>query len=157
MKALIVIDMQEAYVGRNRKNCPYASDQLVRNIHLRIADYEQRNDLVVYIKNKGKAQHASELVPELRRASGLVFEKSKASCFSNDHLLACLREKSIEAIELAGVDGNCCVAISAIEGKKLGFEIRFHLSCIGIANAEKFASTRRRLEEANISVLEGEE
>ena len=156
MRALIVIDMQDDYVGQNRnqKRYPYDSEQLVDNINMRIADYEQRNDLVVYIKNKGKSTYISDFVPSLRLASDLVFEKDKASCFSNSALLSYLTEKPVNEIELAGVDGNSCIAISAADGAKLGFSISISLPCIGIANEERFATTKEKLLKANIILEE---
>ena len=53
MNALIVIDMQEDYVGqnRNKKRYPYISEQLVDNINLRIVDYKRNNDMVIHVNN----------------------------------------------------------------------------------------------------------
>lgn len=154
MKALIVIDMQDEYVGqtRNQKRYPYDSDQLITNINCRIADYEQRTDSVIYIKNRGKSSRISDLVAEMRLVSDLVFEKSKASCFHNHSLLTYLMDKSITEIELAGVDGNSCVGFSALDGKRRGFLIHFSLSCVGISKVERFVSTREKLLKSNVIV-----
>jgi len=154
MKALIIIDMQEDYVGqnRNKKRYPYISEQLVDNINLRIADYKRNNDLVIYVKNKGKSSLASPLIPRMQVVSDLIFEKSKASCFSNGLLLSKIKEQMINQIELAGVDGNYCVGMSALDGAKLGFSICINLLCVGIANTERFKSTKEKLIRKNISV-----
>jgi len=52
MKALIVIDMQEEYVGqkRNKKRYPYDSEQLIKNINSRIATYEQRTKKALSVR-----------------------------------------------------------------------------------------------------------
>lgn len=154
MKALIVIDMQDEYVGqkRNRKRYPYDSERLIRNINMKLVDYEQCSDLVIYIRNKGKSERISDLVAELHVVSNLVFDKSKASCFSNDLLLKYLKDKAINEIELAGIDGNSCVGISALDGAKCGFLVSLSLSCIGIANAERFIVTREKLLKANVDI-----
>jgi len=155
MTALIVIDMQDEYVGRNRKQKrnPYNFEQLVDNINSKITDYEQRSDTIIYIKNKRKFS-ASGFVPELRLASDLVFEKNRASCFSNNLLLSYLMDKAITKIELAGVDGNFCVGMSALDGAKKGFSIRLSLSCIGVANTQRFLKTQEKLAKANISIFD---
>jgi nicotinamidase-related amidase len=155
MKALIVIDMQDEYVGdnRNRKRFPYDSEQLITNINMRIADCEQRDDSVIYIKNKVKSDCISDFVAGLRLVSDLVFMKSKASCFSNSSLLAYLMDKGIKDVELTGVDGNSCVGISALDGIKHGFSISLLTSCVGIANSERFIATKDKLLKANISVM----
>lgn len=90
MKALIVIDMQEEYVGRkhNQKRYPYDSEQ------------------------------------------------------------------SIKKIELVGVDGNSCVGFSDLDGIKHSFSIFVSLSCIGIANAERFIATREKRLKANVTIID---
>ena len=155
MRALVIIDMQEDYVGesRNKKRFPYNADSLIEEINSRIACYQNNNDKVIYVVNKSKSS-PSPLIPKMTIASDLIFEKDKASCFSNDLLLACLKCNSINEIELAGVDGNSCVAISARDGIKFGFAVRLFLSCIGIANAERFSETRKKLLEANVTVID---
>ncbi|MDR1198486.1 MAG: cysteine hydrolase [Prevotellaceae bacterium] len=155
MRALIVIDMQDEYVGhnRNRKRFPYNSEQLIKNINMRITDYEQYDHSVIYIKNKGKSERISDFVAGLRLVSDLVFEKNKASCFSNSSLVAYLTDKAVNEIEIAGVDGNSCVGISALDGAKHGFSISLLTSCVGIANSGRFTITKEKLLKANISVL----
>lgn len=154
MKALIIIDMQEKYVGRKRssRRYPYDVDRLITNINSRITDYETRGDAVIYIKNKGKSDDASDLVAEMRVVSDLVYEKNKASCFSHSSLLTYLADQAINEIELIGIDGNSCVALSAIDGTKRGFSIRLSLSCIGIANMERFAATKERLLKDGVTI-----
>jgi len=156
MKALIVIDMQEEYVGqkRNQKRYPYDSEQLIKNINSRIAAYEQRTDAVIYIKNKGKSDRVSDLVAEMLLVSDLVYEKSKASCFSDQSLLIYLMDKAINEIELVGVDGNSCIGFSALDGIKHSFSILVSLSCIGIANAERFTATREKLLKTNVTIID---
>ena len=156
MKALIVIDMQEDYVGqkRNKKRYPYIAEQLVDAINLRISDYKQSNEAVIYVKIKGKFSIASPFIPEMNFVSDLIFEKSKASCFSSNALVSYLHEHEISQIELVGVDGNYCVGMSALDGAKRGFSICVNLSCVGVANIKRFASTKEKLIKANISILQ---
>lgn len=148
--------MQEDYIGQSRdlKRFPYDSVRLINNINSRIDEYKNHNDLVIYIKNRGKGSRLPPIIPELQIVSDLIFEKNRASCFSNDDLLACLKDNPVKEIELAGVDGNSCVGLSALAGIKHGFSVRFSLSCIGIVNAERFVSTREKLLQANVQVLD---
>jgi nicotinamidase-related amidase len=152
MKALIIIDMQEEYLGekRNRKRYPYDSEWLVENINTRIDAYQRANDFVIYVKNKGKSEHASGLLAEIKRVSDLFFEKDKASCFSNGALSVYLNGKEIHEIELAGIDGNSCVRISALDGVKRGFTVSISLSCVGVSNQERFIATREDFLRKNI-------
>ena len=156
MKALIVIDMQQDYVGqqRNKKRYPYITERLVGDINLRIAEYVQNNEPVIYVMNRGKFSAPSPLIPEMNVVSDLIFEKSRASCFSDNALVSYLNEQKISQIELAGVDGNYCVGMSALAGAKLGFSICLNLSYVGIANIKKFYPTKVKLISANVSVLQ---
>ena len=54
MKALLVIDVQENYVGekRNTKRFPYHSENLLSHINQRIKDSTEEKCLVIYILNR---------------------------------------------------------------------------------------------------------
>jgi len=154
MKALIVVDMQEEYVGqkRNQKRYPYNTDLLIDNINSRIVHYQENGDTIIYIKNKGK-HSVSPFIVEMQIVSDLIFEKVKASCFSNETVIKYLNENSINEIELVGVDGNHCVGMSANAGVQLGFQISLFLSCVGTVNTERFNITKQNLIDANVSII----
>ncbi len=156
MKALIVIDMQEDYTGqkRNQKRYPYDSMQLIKSINARITNYEQHTNSVIYIKNKGKSAQISALVEGLNVVSDLCFTKEKASCFSNPEFISYLIENNLSQLELAGVDGNYCVGMSAIDGAKKGFDIHISLSCVGIVNDDKFQTTKEKMLKAGVQIYD---
>jgi nicotinamidase-related amidase len=54
MKALLVIDMQEDYVGekRNEKRFPYHPEILIPRINQRISDFTSERNLVLYVMNR---------------------------------------------------------------------------------------------------------
>lgn len=114
MKCLLVIDMQEDYVGdsRNVKMYPYKAKELIHSINDKILEYP--NESVIYIVNRffwkigGKPK---KIVKELSAISNNVFEKRKASCFSNKKLLEYLQKINASELELAGVDGNYGVGV----------------------------------------------
>ncbi|SMC22188.1 Nicotinamidase-related amidase [Clostridium acidisoli DSM 12555] len=149
MKCLLVIDMQEDYVGdsRNIKMYPYKAKELIHCINDKILEYP--NESVIYIVNRffweivGKPKR---LVKGLSVISNNVFEKRSASCFSNKKLLEYLQKIKASELELVGVDGNYCVRASAIEGITNQYKILFNESLIGIGNYSKFKKTKRKLE-----------
>ncbi len=156
MKALIIIDMQEAYVGqsRNLKRHPYDADGLIKNINSKIADYKQRGDTVIYIKNKGKLADVSGFVKGLDVASDLCFTKARASCFSNTELISYLEDYSISELELVGVDGNYCIGMSATQGANKGYRIYVALSCVGVGNQDRFQLTKDKMLKAGVELCE---
>lgn len=86
MQALLVIDMQEDYVGseRNQKRFPYNSECLIANINERIFWFVEHDGLVIYIVNRlvyqGK-RFRPQLVKGLSIVSHLFFEKKSRLLF----------------------------------------------------------------------------
>lgn len=148
MKYLLVVDMQEDYMGtkRNKKLYSYDTKKLINNINKRINEYPAES--VIYITNKffwefGKEQ--KELVNGLNIVSNNFFEKKKKSAFSNIKLLEYLQKKNVNSLELVGVDGNYCVGYTALDGIRKGFHIICNESCIGVRDVEKFKNMKMRL------------
>lgn len=151
--------MQADYIGEKSKNKFY-SQTLIDNINERIADAIKHGETILYIKNVGrrnKEPYVSEFVEGLMVASNYIVEKNKLSIFSNPILLEVLKEKEIRNIECVGIDGNCCVASSAIEASKLGFSAVFPLTYIGMKNIERFSKKREQLMKANVQIIEMQE
>ena len=157
--ALIVIDMQADYIGEKSKNKVY-SQTLIDKINERITAATRHGDTVIYIKNVGrrnKERYVSDFAEGLTVTSNYIVEKDKSSIFSSPILLEVLKEKEIRNIECIGIDGNCCVASSAIEASKLGFSVVFPLAYIGIKSMERFSQKREQLMKANVQIIEMQE
>lgn len=153
MKCLLVIDMQEDYVGdsRNVKMYPYKTNELIDSINEKILEYP--NESVIYIVNRffwEIGRKPKRLVDGLSVISNNVFEKRKASCFSNKQLLEYLQVINARELELAGVDGNYCVGASAIDGITKQYKILFNESLIGIGNYGKFKKMRNKLKKMGV-------
>lgn len=154
MKCLLVIDMQEDYVGnsRNVKMYPYNVKELIQSINNKILEYS--NESVIYIVNRffwEIGRKPKKLVDGLSVISNNVFEKRKASCFSNKKLLEYLQKINVSELELVGVDGNYCVGASAIDGVTNQYKILFNESLIGIGNYKKFKKTKKKLKEIGVT------
>ena len=98
MRYLLVVDMQEDYIGtkRNKMLYPYDTEKLINNINKRISEYPSES--VIYITNKflwefGKEQ--KELAKGLNIVSNNFFGKKKKSAFSNDKLLEYLQKMNV--------------------------------------------------------------
>lgn len=148
MNGLLVIDMQEEYVGtkRNQKRYHYDTQSLISKINERIEQYPAEN--VIYIVNKffweiGKTPKA--FVNGLNVVSSNAYTKRKSSAFSNTKLLEYMQRMNITSLELVGVDGNYCVANTALDGIKKGLDILCNEYCIGTSNQAKFTRTRMTL------------
>ncbi len=156
MKSLIVIDMQEDYVGdqRNKKRYCYDTKQLISNINERIKDYPLEN--VVYITNKFFWEFNKSpkiLVSGLKVVSTKIFEKRANSAFSNKDFISYLEKENIDEVELVGVDGNFCVAATALDGCKKNYSVICNESCIGASDRKKFEKVKEILLKKGVKFL----
>ncbi|HKM21235.1 MAG TPA: isochorismatase family protein [Lachnospiraceae bacterium] len=97
--------------------------------------------------------YVSPFAPGLLVVSDYCFEKGRASAFSEEALLKLLQDKGIEAIEVIGIDGNCCVATTALEAQERGFSVVFPLQYVGIKSMQRFERTREKLVKAGVGII----
>ena len=145
--ALIVIDMQKDYIGEESRH-NYYPNTLIDKVNERIAIANNNGQMIIYVKNKGKRKkeiYISDFVKGLSIASNFIIEKGKASMFDDDIFFELLKNKDICKIETIGIDGNCCVASSALDAMKLGFSVIFPLEYIGIKDKQRFIKTKEKL------------
>ena len=143
-KALLVIDMQNICVGKNHaKIFNYDKDKLIKDINKKISSYDKNN--VIYICNimkknfinlfaPFKAYEGSEevkLVDALYVVNDLIIKKYSGNAFSNPELNKILKDKNIDELELVGVDGGGCVALTALGALKLGYKVTIPKSLVG--------------------------
>lgn len=151
MKAFVVVDMQEAYIGEKSKYRFSNKKELIDCINHRINDVK-KHTVVIYVKNK-KMGKVSDFVKGLNVVSNLVFVKEKGTCFSSKEFTDYLCCKDVNEIEIAGIDGDVCVKNTCIDGVKKGFKITVSLSCIGAINKERFQKTRQILSESGVRII----
>lgn len=159
MKALLVIDMQEDYMGemRDKKRFPYHPERLIPRINERIQNYKNEGNLVVYVLNRffyQSRRYSPQPVQGLTMVSDHIFIKKRMNSLSSPALAGFLRENNITELEMVGVDGNYCVAASARSGVKNGFSVLFNRQCVEAAKPDQFEKTMSRLKASNVSVSE---
>lgn len=62
MKALVIVDMQEDYIGKNPKYKFSDKQLLIEKINLVIYKYKKKDSLIIYVKNNIKAIVSLNLV-----------------------------------------------------------------------------------------------
>ena len=125
---LLVIDMQSDYVAVGKAY----HEELTAAVNDKIASYP--SDRVIYIR---------------------IFEKRRASCFTNPDLKDFLEENGAKSIEFIGVDGNGCVKASVLAALKENYQVSVDLSAVGVANQKKFQKTLHKWHSIGVAV-EGE-
>lgn len=155
-KALIVIDMQECYIGPTCRHHFYP-DALISLVNERIRLADADGESVFYVKNKGRTAHADhvpEFAPGLLLISDIILIKDRMSLFCNPSVPGLLALHHIDALEVVGIDGNFCVAATAIDAARAGFPVAFPLSYMGIRHEKRFVKTREKLLQAHVQIIE---
>ena len=160
MKALLVIDMQEVTVGKNHAKFFQYDDTLVPTVN-QVID-ENKDNIVVYIRNIMKKNLLNnfapfqafegskeiELIPELHMVSDHIFDKFTGDAFSNKQLIKFLEDKKIDKVEVVGVDGGGCVALTALGALKNGYEVVVNTKAIGTVMDKKRDTYFKKLEKS---------
>ena len=140
-KALLVIDMQEACVGKNHAEFFKYDSNIINKVNEEI----EANENVVYIRNLMKKNFINKLAPvhifdgdksaelaeDLIRKGEAVFDKYKGDAFSNPQLLEHLQKNGIDTVEVVGVDGGGCVALTALGAIENGFKVIVNTKATG--------------------------
>lgn len=56
-------------------------------------------------------------------------------------------------IEIVGVDGNSCVASTAMDAQQCGYQVTLQCQYIGIQNVERFEQRKLVLSEKGIAIV----
>lgn len=82
-----------------------------------------------------------ELVNHLQMVSENIFTKYEGNAFSNSALNQLLKKSDIEYVEVIGVDGGGCVALTALGAMKEGYKVIVNENAIGtmfVKNKNKY-------------------
>lgn len=141
MKALLVVDVQQEYMGKYDK-------ELITRINERIMLAHEDNELIVYVKNQRHLKSgvcSYELADGLELCSENIVYKDKSSVFDNENLLQLLHDNVVSDITIIGIDGCCCVASSAADECKAGYTVLLPCKYIGVQNSERFEKKKSLL------------
>ena len=153
-KALLVIDMENVFVGESQASyLKYNNEELIKAVN-KVIDLNKDN-MVIYIRHIMKKNfinlfapfHAYEgtknveLVNNLEIVSENIISKYKGNAFSNPKLNEMLQKNNIECVEVIGVDGGGCVALTALGAVKEGYKVILNENAIGtmfVKNKNKY-------------------
>lgn len=152
MKALVVVDMQEDYIGKISKYKYDDKDLLIQKINEGIEKYEKDGNLIIYVKNNRK-NYCSNLVTGLNLKSNLIFEKTNSSCYSSIEFCNCLKDNFVHDIKIVGIDGNCCIKSTAIDATKNKLNVVLQVDLVGVINKIRFIKTLENLKDHLVKVI----
>ncbi|WP_028509930.1 isochorismatase family protein [Ruminococcus sp. NK3A76] len=160
---LLIINMQEYYVGkfRNKDLYNYDRKKLIDNINKRIEKYAPEE--VFYVRTvakglfksnmpNGKAAE-SDIVTGLKVVSKNMYTKSKPNAFLNDALGEFMRARNVKKVEICGVDGGNSVGASAVGGFEYDLYMIYNEACIGTMDTEKEKKFLEKLSQGKSEII----
>ncbi|NLD50358.1 MAG: cysteine hydrolase [Clostridiaceae bacterium] len=157
-KAVIVVDMQNICVGdAHAKFFKYNNKELIAAVNKVIKDNEGNS--IFYILNIMKVNLINRLAPfkafegsenvelvnNLEVVSNYFYKKYKGDAFTNPKLKEKLDELNIDEIEIIGVDGGGCVALTALGGIKAGYRVTINTDAIGTMFSKRASKYNEKL------------
>lgn len=164
-KVLFVIDMQEITIGKNHAEYFKYDIGLLSSVN-QIID-ENKNGNVVYIRNIMKKNllnkfapfHAYEGSKEIELVSGLhivsdnIFDKYTGDAFSNKKLCEYLKANNISEVEVVGVDGGGCVALTALGAVQNRYNVIVNTKAIGTMMERKKNRYFEKLRRLGVKII----
>lgn len=159
-KVLLVVDMQNAYVGEKRPPfLKYDTAGLISEVNERIGQYSDQD--VIYIRHLIKDNFINRLAPckvfdgsedaqiakEVNVVSDQVFTKYKGDAFSNEALDKKLKEMGAEEVEVVGIDGGGCAALTALGAIRHGYRVTYNTKAVGTMLERRAAKLNNKLRE----------
>ncbi len=145
-KALVVIDMQNDYLWKDRKPMfSYNTDELVSSVNRAIADYQNRGYDILYVEQlfpnivtnrwfigfSIKGTPGAELFDGLDVVSDHIFEKNLPNSFTASSFRDHVKREGYSDLVLCGLDECGCVGATAKGALKAGLNVTLLESCIG--------------------------
>ena len=146
---LLVVDMQSDYVAVGKAY----HEELTAAVNDKIATYTRAR--VIYILHRffwERQDRKKKFANGLLVVSSRIFEKRRASCFTNPDLKDFLEGNGAKSIEFIGVDGNGCVKASILAAVKENYQVSVDLSAVGVANQKKFKKTLHKWHSVGVIV-----
>ena len=142
--------MQSDYVAAGKA---YDNEALTAAVNDKIASYP--SDRVIYILNRffwERKEREKNFATDLKVISSRIFEKRRASCFTNPDLKEFLEGTGAKSLEFIGVDGNGCVKASVLAAIKENYQVSVDLSTVRVANQKKFSKTLKQWQDCGIKI-----
>lgn len=157
-KILLVIDMQNEFVGVNRSPFhKYDTIKLISAVNDCIRQYDSHD--IIYITQIMKRNLINSLAPfkvfdgtenaelakEIEVVSDQIFKKYKGDAFSNEALDRKLKELGANEVEVVGIDGGGCVALTALGAIRHGYRVTMNTKAIGTLLVKRADRLNRKL------------
>jgi nicotinamidase-related amidase len=166
-KALLVMDIQEDFTGKNAKQ-PYRQADILVGVTNRIIDYAHASGfIVIYIKNEYekpnfllndrgitiKGQPGTAIDARIHMVNQHIFTKGKADAFSNPAFEKFLKDNQVNEVFLTGLDAAYCVLGTAKGGRNRGYQVTVFGDGIATESGKKLTEILEEYQKFGISAI----
>lgn len=162
-KALLVIDLQVCYLELNFT--PTQREVVIHNTNLAIEKAHQAGFEIIYIKHyfdhplakfffktffKGvglRGEPKSVFDPRLHLQNKNILEKNTENTFKSTALDSILKEKNIDELFIAGLDGMACVQATTKGALQRDYKVTLIDNAIVSASAKRWNKLKNKLAE----------
>ena len=159
------MDMQEITAGAAHAEFFSYDSGLLQRVNAVISQTDA--DAVIYIRNLMKRNLLSrfapvqvfdgtpggELAENLLKVSKNVFRKYSGDAFKAAEFAAFMEEQQFDTVELIGVDGGGCVALTAMGAQKRGLHVILRTDAIGTMFTKQRDKYNEKLKQGGAEIL----
>jgi len=169
--ALLVLDMQEDFLGENAK-MPINKEQIpaitavVNNL---IDDFEKNGQMIIYVKSEfpkhaigNRIRHyaaiegdpGTEIYGKIKISGNVVFSKQEPDAFSNPDFEKYLITNQVNQLVITGVYANQCVLYTTLGALNRKYRVKFVKNGVGDSSEKEVNKACETVKKKNGEVIE---
>jgi nicotinamidase-related amidase len=169
--ALLVLDMQEDFLGENAK-MPINKEQIpaiTAVVNDLIDDFEKNSQMIIYVKSEfpkhalgNRIRHYSaiggtpgtEIYGKIKIIGNTVFSKQDPDAFSNPDFEKYLITNQVNQLVITGVYANQCVLYTTLGALNRNYQVKFVKNGVGDSSAKEVSKACETVKKKGGEVIE---
>ncbi len=172
-RALLVIDMQEDYIGEHAK-LPIEQNQienLIITVNKIIEEFHMDGYEIIYLRNIFRENDIKnifrnyaaiegtrgiEIDPRIKIVSENIFDKYSPSAFSNSDFENYLIQHQINELYVCGVMADQCVFETAADAFNKNYKVNYFADAVGSTSTKNIEKAEKKLSRKGINIVKAQ-
>jgi nicotinamidase-related amidase len=169
--ALLVLDMQEDFLGENAK-MPINKDQIpaiTAVVNSLIDEFEKNGHLIIYVKSEfpkkaigNRIRHyaaiegspGTNIFGKIRISGSAIFSKKEPDAFSDQEFEKYLIANQINQLVITGVYANQCVLYTTLGALNRKYQVKFVRNGVGDSSEKEVSKACEKVKKKGAEVIE---
>jgi nicotinamidase-related amidase len=169
--ALLVLDMQEDFLGENAKS-PINKEQIpaiTAVVNSLIDEFKRNGQLIVYVKSEfpkkaigNRIRHyaaiegspGTEIFGKIRISGSAIFAKNAPDAFSNPEFEKYLILNQVNQLVITGVYANQCVLYTTLGALNRKYQVKFVRNGVGDSSEKEVSKACEKVKKKGAEVIE---